>query len=190
MVETAKDKQYCPSCGEDVDTYNVDRYGATEVRCNYCGLTLESAVFDSDIKEQSCIMLAEDSELIREMLKDTLLEKKVTKKVVAGVNGYDFIARLTERFEKREPVDLAILDIQMPVMSGINAAVALRAVENGFEREKRRIPILFFSVKKCDEMLKKVMQFCAPAHYINKGTNDSKEALFNRVKQVIAKLLH
>ena len=34
-------------------------------------------------------MIAEDSELIREVLKDALLENKVTKKVLAAGAGYD-----------------------------------------------------------------------------------------------------
>ena len=179
---------FCPGCGDNVSTYEVKRDGVVEVRCNFCGLTLEQAVFD-DVKETECILVAEDSELIRLMLNDALVENNIARKIVTSVNGFDFVTKLTDRFEKREPVDLVILDIQMPIMSGINAALALRAIETGFQRENRRIPILFFSVKKCDDTLLKVMKFCTPAQYVNKGTSDSKEQLFGRIKQVLAQLL-
>jgi len=191
-VEKSDELTYCAGCGEDVNTYNITREDVIEKRCSYCGLTIESSVSEEakdTIKENECVMIAEDSELIREMLKDSLIEKKVAKKVVDAVDGYEFISKLTDRFEKRLPVDLIILDIQMPIMSGINAAVAIRAIENGFIRENRRVPILFFSVKQCDETLMKVMKFCSPAQYVNKSTKDSKNQLFDRVSQVIAQLM-
>lgn len=189
MAEEAK-KTYCPGCGEDVETYTINREGVLEVRCNYCGLTLAREIFQEDINEVNCVMIAEDSALIREMLHDTLLEKKVTKKIISAVNGAEFIKMITKRFKELAPVDLIILDIQMPIMSGINAAIALRAIEDGLERDNRKIPILFFSVKRCDDTLIKVMKYCKPAQYVNKGTNDTKDQMFDRVRQVIAHLLH
>jgi CheY-like chemotaxis protein len=183
------EKTFCPGCGEDVNTYSVERDGMSENRCNFCGLTLISEFKEERMKEVDCIMISEDNELIREMLHDSLVANKVAKKVIPSENGFDFISKLIGRFGQRQPIDLIILDIQMPIMSGINAAVALRAIETGLKRENRRVPILFFSVKKCDETLRKVLTFCEPAQYVNKGTSDTKEQMFERVKQVIAHLL-
>jgi CheY-like chemotaxis protein len=193
MADATQKKEelvFCPGCGEDVGTYDVKREGVVEVRCNFCGLTLESAVFETEVKgSKECIMFVEDSELIRMMLDDALVENKAAKKVITANNGFEFMEKLIDRFINRLPVDLIILDIQMPIMSGINAAVALRAIENGFKREGRRIPVIFFSVKKCDDTLKKVMEFCAPAQYVNKGVSNTKDELFSRVKQVINQMM-
>ena len=120
------------------------------------------------------------------MFKDALIENKVAKNVYTCADGAKFITKITEQFDLQYPVSLVILDIQMPVMSGRNAAVAMRAVEAGFKLGDKKIPILFFSVKKCDENLKKVMEFCQPAQYVNKGVSNSPQELFDRVKHVIA----
>ncbi len=192
MAEPAKGKEsaaYCPGCGEMVDTYATEKEGVVESRCAFCGLILESAIVTQDILEKDCVIIVDDSELIRVMLKDALIDHKIAKKVISCSNGGDFITRLTERFEARLPIELVILDIQMPVMSGINAAVAMRAIESGLKRENRRIPIIFFSVKKCDENLKKAMDFCKPAQYINKAVSDSKQEMFKRIRAVVSRLL-
>ena len=76
----------------------------------------------------------------------------------------------------------------MPRMDGVTAARTLRAVEAKFE-VPRKIPILFFSVKRCDENLKKQLARCTPASYINKGSSSSPEQLTHRVDQLIKHLL-
>lgn len=185
-TQKSEDIIYCPGCGEMVKTYKVERDDVTEVRCSFCGLTLQSSRFKKEIKEKECIMVVDDSELVREMLKDAFLENNVAKCIQTCVDGADFITKITELFDQKKPVSLVMLDIQMPIMSGINAAVAMRAIETGFGHGDKNIPIIFFSVKKCDENLKKVMEHCKPAQYINKGVNDSPKEMFDRVKHVIA----
>ncbi len=181
---------FCPSCGDMVKTYETHRDDIMELRCGYCGLTLESAVLDVEIKKLERVIVVDDSELITTMLNDKILENELASKVVTAPDGGKFITTLVNTFEKRKPLDLVILDIQMPIMSGINAAVAMRAIEEGFSREDRKIPILFFSVKRCDDNLKKVIDFCEPAQYLNKGVSNTPDEMFDRVKKVLVQLLN
>jgi CheY-like chemotaxis protein len=85
-------------------------------------------------------------------------------------------------------VSLCILDIRMPVFNGVNAAMALRSIEKGFERP-RKTPILFFSTVKCDDTLREVLRFTSPSRYINKGASDSPDQLADRLLEVVQRLL-
>ena len=76
----------------------------------------------------------------------------------------------------------------MQILNGVNAAIAMRAVEKGLGLQP--IPILFFTGQKCDENFQKVLDYCKPAQYVNKGVNSTPELLASRVTEVIKMLLH
>jgi len=140
------------------------------------------------------IVLAEDTTLLREMLKDSLVERRLSRRVISCRNGFEFISAYI-RSRQADPaerpaergVGLVILDVVMPVLSGVSAAVALRAHEKGLNLSPA--PILFFTSKRCDETFKRVMTFCQPAMYVNKGASSSPEHLHQRVDRVITQLL-
>ncbi len=133
------------------------------------------------------VMIAEDSGLLREMLTDTLVEKGLSRRVISNKNGFEFIVNYVKTRKKDQPIGLIIMDVNMPILNGISAAVALRAHETG--RGIQRVPILFFTVKACDDTFKKVLSHCGPAMYINKGTSTSPEHLQERIGKVINQLL-
>ena len=92
-----------------------------------------------------------------------------------------------KRLAEKLPVNLAILDIEMPVLDGIKAAMGMRAIEK--QHQSDRIPILFFSARKCDETLKNQLALFSPARYVNKGNADDPESLATRVDQLVSYLL-
>ena len=134
------------------------------------------------------MIIADDSDFLREFMKKLILKKGLAHEVIACRDGQEFITEATKALAEDKSVDLVILDLEMPRMDGITAARALRAVEEKFE-VKRKVPILFFSVRRCDDGLKKQLAKCAPASYINKGSDSSPEQLTNRVDQLIRFLL-
>lgn len=75
----------------------------------------------------------------------------------------------------------------MPILNGVNAAIAMRAAEKGLDI--RPVPILFFTARKCDENFPKVLDYCKPAQYVNKGVSSTPELLASRVTQVVKMLL-
>jgi len=133
------------------------------------------------------IVLAEDVSLLREMLKDSLVERGLSRRVISCRNGYEFLSAYARSRQNEQAVGLVILDVIMPVLNGVSAAVALRAHEKG--RNLSPAPILFFTSKRCDETFKKVLTFCRPAMYVNKGASSSPQHLQERVDKVITQLL-
>jgi len=68
------------------------------------------------------VLLVEDNEINRRLFTKVL--KKMGHSVVTAVNGKDALATL-----ERTKVDVALMDVQMPEMDGIQATAAIRAGE-------------------------------------------------------------
>jgi CheY-like chemotaxis protein len=161
--------------------------------CSVCGLILHeelapAAKKQAPIKTLQHVVAAEDSTVLLKTVSRMLQDKKITRSVDACKNGEEFVTTATERIKGNLPISLAILDVNMPILNGINAAVIFRALEKGFGK-KRATPILFFTSYKCDDTFKKVLKYCSPAKYINKGTGSSPEEFAERLYQVVSQLL-
>lgn len=184
------DKIFCPSCGEKVDYFVMLSEGDEIKHCSVCGLILaeESEPEEQKIKTLQHVVASEDNTLLLKTVSKMILDKNIAKSVDATKNGEEFIATVVNRTKSKDPISLAILDVNMPILNGINAAVIMRAIEKGYGK-KRNTPILFFTSYKCDDTFKKVLKYCAPAKYINKGTGASPEQFAERLYQVIYQLL-
>jgi CheY-like chemotaxis protein len=199
MVEDSNKKQYCPSCGEYVDTYSVDRGGVVgqggvvtatdrheDVCCIFCGMIVEDKAKDEVMPAKS-ILICDDSAMIRELLSDVLRNNNLSEKVVASSDGSDFITLFSKNVSEKTPFSLVVLDVAMPILNGINAAIAMRAIEKALQM--KATPILFFTAHKCDDNFKKVLSFCKPALYINKGVSSTPDQLGARIGHVSEQLL-
>jgi len=78
------------------------------------------------------VLLVEDNEINRRLFTKVL--KKMGHSVVTAVNGIDALATL-----ERTEVDVALMDVQMPEMDGIQATAAIRAGERS---SGRHLPII------------------------------------------------
>ena len=103
-------------------------------------------------------------------------------------NGQEFLEKFTRALRAGKPPGLIMLDVQMPVMNGFNAAVAARAVEQAHDMPKPT-PLMFFSSQPCDDYAKKVVKFCGRAIYVNKVASPNLAELAERVEQVLINLL-
>lgn len=178
--------KFCPSCGEDVETYTIDRMGAKELLCIHCGMILEDLAHKKVIPAEM-VIAADDSPMIVELLKDVMVKGSLANEVVGCHDGVDFLSTFTRIIKEENPVSLVVLDVLMPLLNGVNAAIAMRAVEKGLQIHP--VPILFFTALKCDENFQKVLTYCKPAEYINKGASSTPDQLASRIKQVTIKLL-
>ena len=154
----------------------------------------EDEVFPPVAKEETpelpkleTIILAEDSELVRSILKDMIVKKGLSRRVISCNNGFEFVINYIENRNNKIPLGMAILDVVMPVLNGISAAVAARAWEKALGLDP--IPFLYFTAKRCDDTFKRVIQHTRPAMYINKGTSESATHLEARIEKVIKQLL-
>jgi len=140
-----------------------------------------------EIPKLEAIIVAEDSELTRNILKEMIVGKGLSRKVISCNNGFEFIVNYIESRTNKVPLGLAILDVIMPVLNGISAAVAARAWEKAAGYTP--LPFLYFTSKRCDDTFKRVIQHTRPSMYINKGASDSASQLEIRVEKVIRQLL-
>jgi CheY-like chemotaxis protein len=180
-------KQYCLCCGEDVETDTVYHDGSQEIACLYCGFVLGPADGDGPASAK-CILTADDSSVIRNLMTRILQERGLAEEVLAFENGLALLTEFNRRMPDEASVSLVILDLQMPVMDGIRAALTLRALEkkNNFSGATQ---IIFFSGRKCDPALKKQMARCTPAVYFNKGETPDPASLADRVDRLVSYIL-
>lgn len=176
---------YCPACAQDV--------GDVEA-CPRCGLQLllgnDEEELLVDITEVRAlfgtVLVAEDSLLISEILKDGLVDDALADTVVVTPDGREFLTRCAELLYADQPFDLAIIDLDMPVLRGEPAAIALRAFEEGCKAQ--RVPIIFFTARQVDDSLRALMRSVRPAHYLNKGVDASPPRILKRLREIMRAL--
>jgi len=182
----AEDVKFCVCCGEDVPYSRIKRDEKEELTCVYCGFVLDIA--EGQSQAASCIVTVDDSSSVRDLLKGMLVNKGIAQTVIASENGQEFIGVFNKRLADHQPVDMVILDLEMPVMDGISAARMMRSMEDKYQT--KRTPILFFSARKCDDSLKKQLGIFTPAVYVNKGPSTHPDDLVNRIDQLVTYLLN
>ncbi|MBI4736627.1 MAG: response regulator [candidate division NC10 bacterium] len=177
----------CPSCGEGVYTYTVQKEGSIEIRCSACGFPLS---VDSGPPPQAldCIMIADDDRFFLTLLSDLLTERGLATNVIACESGTKFLSLAADRFHQGVPLKLAILDIIMQPLDGIATAVALRALEKGL-KVAQPTPVLFLSAARSDDTLRLLIGRCQPALYLNKGSHGTPGELGPRLEKIIGYLL-
>ncbi len=79
------------------------------------------------------ILLADDSVTVRRLLSETLSRDPQLEVCLAARDGQE----AADQFAKLKP-DVVLLDVEMPVMDGIEATVAIRRIDS-------RVPIVMFS---------------------------------------------
>ncbi len=171
--------RYCPSCGERVYTYTVLKEGVIELRCSPCGFPV-TLVQGPSLQPLDAILIADDNHFFRTFLGDLLVDRHLTANVITCESGAQFLTSATERLRQGFPNPLGILDIVMEPIDGINAALALRAVEHGFATAQP-MPLLFLSGAPYDETLSRMIARCQPALYLNKGADATPDKLGPRL---------
>lgn len=180
---------YCPSCGVDVESFVLVRGGDELSHCAICGLVLD----DGPPKDQAsaalpCVLIAEDTISIRDAVAATLKSDRIALEIGCAANGVEFISQASTRLKQGKPLSLAILDVEMPIMNGVQAARSLREVEKQLGAAKPT-PILFFTSRKIDDRFKQVLQQLQPSSFVNKGTSTHPGELAQRIRKVLAVLL-
>ena len=108
------------------------------------------------------VLVVDDSELTRDML--VVLTKSLGLEVVEAVNGRDALERL-----EREPVDLVLTDLDMPIMDGLSLIERLRSQES-----TRNLPIVVLSTRGSVEDKERAMRAGADS-YLVKSQFDEAE---------------
>ena len=170
-----------------VDTIAMVKHGEEEIACANCGFVFKASA--KPIRTLRAVLMADDSPVLLRRVAELLEGKEISRTVITCKNGEEFVERSVSRLRAGLPISMAILDITMPILNGVNAAVTLRAIERGIGGSSKKIPILFFTANKSDPSFRKVLSYCAPAHYINKGVGSNPEEFADRIYKVISGLL-
>jgi len=181
--------RYCLCCNEEVPFSTVTRNERIEVTCIYCGFTLDVKIMQEPQKpaEKGHALIADDSKYTRKIIEELLKEKKYSENVQSFENGLMLISAYSKLLNEKQRVDIAIVDLNMPVMDGLTAVRMMRADEARYG--SRAVPIIFFSAEKADDNLKKQMEILGNANYMNKGSDPDPDALAARVEMLISHLM-
>ena len=179
---------YCMCCDEQVPFGVVERNERREVTCNYCGFTLDveksSEMRQADSRGYT--LVADDSRYTRKIIEDLIIDKKFSLYVMSFENGLELVTAYSKVLAEKGQVDVAIIDLNMPVMNGLTAARAFRTIEA--QQKTPHVPIVFFSAEKADDDLKKQMESLGPAYYVNKGSDPDPDKLACRVEYLLGYL--
>ena len=85
------------------------------------------------------VLLVEDNELNREIATEILEESGMLVVAAENENGQVAVEKYLERVSSDEPLDVILMDVQMPVLDGYEATTRIRAAE---EKLHRHIPII------------------------------------------------
>jgi CheY-like chemotaxis protein/HPt (histidine-containing phosphotransfer) domain-containing protein len=85
------------------------------------------------------ILLAEDNEVNQQLMKNILIQSGMHVEIVH--NGQAAVENIRDVLEKNEPLyDLILMDLQMPIMDGFSASMAIRELVDNYQ--KHEIPII------------------------------------------------
>lgn len=190
--------RYCLCCGEEVRFNRIERNERIELTCVYCGfllsvedeaiLTIQEPSSTPESERLHYVLVTDDSKFTRKIIKDLLMDKNLADEVMEFENGLELTSAFAKLVAEKKPIDVAIIDINMPVMDGLTAAKIIRSIEsqNGIPH----VPIAFFSAVKADDNLRNQMEMLAPANYVNKGSDPDPDKLAERVEQLLSYFIH
>ncbi len=186
--------KYCLCCGEEVRFNRIERNERIEMTCVYCGfllsfedealLTMQEPTSTTWSDRLQRILVADDSKFTRKIIRDLLVERNIANEIMTFENGLELTSAFAKLVTEKKSVDVAIIDINMPVMDGLTAAKTIRSIES--QNNLPHIPIAFFSVIKADDNLRNQMNMLAPANYVNKGSDPDPDKLAERVEQLLS----
>ncbi|HDZ62504.1 MAG TPA: response regulator [Nitrospirae bacterium] len=172
----------------------MERNDRVELTCIYCGfllsvedepiLSIDTPTSKGSSEKLNHVLVTDDSKFTRRIIKDLLMEKDLADVVLEFENGLELTSAFAKLIAEGKSVDVAIIDINMPVMDGLTAAKIIRSIEsqNGIPR----MPIAFFSSVKADDNLRNQMDLLAPANYVNKGADPDPDKLAERVEHLLS----
>lgn len=183
-----EDTKYCLCCGENVPYNYVERHEKRETTCAYCGFVLDvRKLWEPSHSGEGYTLIAEDSQYLRNIIADALKNMKFSARVRAFENGLELITAYSKLVSEKAGIDVAIIDLNMPVMDGITAARTIRAIES--QHNVAATPVVFFSAVKADDALRAQMELLKPASYVNKGMDPDPDKLAERVERLVGYLL-
>lgn len=142
--------------------------------------SVESVAVAPQASREGYALVADDSRFTRMIIESLLKEKHYSSHVMAFDNGLELLTAYSKLLAEKKLIDIAIIDLNMPVMDGLTAARMIRALDS--RNNSPGAPIVFFSAEKCGQDLKQQMENMEPANYVNKGSDSDPDKLAQRIE--------
>jgi CheY-like chemotaxis protein len=110
------------------------------------------------------------------------LAQKLQVEAAAFATGEEILRAMSEALASGSMPSLVVLDLRIPIMNGINVAIAIRAYELGFGMEEK-VPLIFMFNPPEQASFEKVLKFCQPIRVVAAG--ESEEELKVAARKVI-----
>lgn len=180
--------RYCLCCNQEVPINTLVRGESRESTCAYCGFTVDIQEIPEypQLSADEYALVADDSKYTRKIIEDLIQEKGFSSQVVSVGNGIELISAYSRLLAEKQPVAVAIIDLNMPLMDGLTAARTMRELE--VQHNAVKTPLVFFSSQKADEALKEQMLVLEPANYVNKANDPDPDKLALRVEFLLTYL--
>jgi CheY-like chemotaxis protein len=181
-----EETKYCLCCGVQVPFSVIEDHDKCEERCIYCGFVLDTQMAGPlCLKvEKGHALIADDSKYTRKMIKEILEEKNYSGHIGSFENGAELVSAYGKMLSEKKHVHVAIIDLNMPIMDGMKAAMTLRTLEA--QADSSKVPIVFFSGVKADEDLKRKLREMRPAVYLNKSADPDPDKLAKRIEDLVS----
>ncbi len=138
------------------------------------------AAVPQQMQKEGYALVADDSRFTRKIIEALLKEKNYSSQVMSFENGLELLTAYSKLLSEKKLIEIAIIDLNMPVMDGLTAARMIRALET--RNTTPAVPIVFFSAEKCGQDLKQQMENMEPANYVNKGSDPDPDKLAQRIE--------
>lgn len=181
--------RYCLCCNQEVPINTFLKGESRESTCAYCGFTVDTEEMPENVRaaDDTFALVADDSKYTRKIIEELVKEKGFSSQVVSVENGRDLIAAYSDLLSEKRSIAVAIIDLNMPVMDGLTAARAMRALE--VQHNAGKTPLVFFSSQKADAYLREQMEILEPANYVNKANDPDPDKLAQRVEFLLAYIM-
>jgi pSer/pThr/pTyr-binding forkhead associated (FHA) protein len=115
----------------------------------------------------SRVLVAGFPDNLRKLLVSQIMEHNLCQEVNQAQSGGDALQQLSEALKEGALPELIITSVRMPILNGVNTAIAFRAYEQGLSRPWY-VPIIFLcpALKSDDTSFKKALAFLAPARHV------------------------
>ncbi len=98
--------------------------------------------------------------------------------------GEETLLSMSRALSEDSVPDLLILDLKLPIINGINVAIATRAYELGFN-QSQHLPLVFLFKPPASSSFEKVVKFCQPVTPIEPHGDESRK---DEVKKLLEDL--
>lgn len=122
------------------------------------------------------------SERVREFFtQDLVLDTGIEAETFR--TGEEVLTAFSKALAEDRPPDLLILDLKLPLINGVNVAIAARAFELGYYRPDR-IPLAFLFAPPQSSGFEKVIKFCQPLTMAS-PENGGEDEIMNHLKKLV-----